>query len=190
MEKKPALLLIDFFSLFDFPEGRRLGPLALRAAREAAKLCALFDRHGLPVIYANDNFGNWQRDFPALVDACRRSGGASAGIARLLAPRREHYFVLKPKHSAFLATPLPVLLAKLGVGQVVLTGMALDSCVLATAMDANSREYQTIIAHEAVAALPDRREPALQTVQRSHTAELMSNAALVDLLRSPAPQTD
>jgi len=69
---------------------------------------------------------------------------------------------------------------------VVLTGMALDSCVLATAMDANSREYQTIIAHEAVAALPDRREPALQTLQRSSTAELMSNAALEIMLGSLA----
>ncbi len=182
MAPTAALLLIDLFSLFDFPQGRRLAPLAVRAAEQAARLRAAFDARRLPVIYANDNFGDWQRDFPQLVDACRQRGGASARIAAELAPRPGDYFILKPKHSAFLATPLPVLLAKLGVRRLVLAGMALDACVLATALDANSREYATVVAADASAALPGRRGPALQTLQRSGAARVLGNRQIVALL--------
>ncbi len=80
MEQPTALLIIDLFSLFDFPQGRQLAPYAVRAAQRTARLRAAFDAHRSPVIYANDNFGNWQRDFPQLVEACRQKGGASSTL--------------------------------------------------------------------------------------------------------------
>jgi len=182
MSTKSAVIIIDLFSLFDFPEGRALGPAAVRAAYEAATLIAAFDERDLPVIFANDNFGDWKRDFPGLVEACRQRGGHAADIAERLAPQPRHYFILKPKHSAFLATPLPVLLAKLGVQRLILAGMALDSCVLATALDADSREYETVVAWEATAALPDRQKPALQLLQRSGAAKVLGMREVIALL--------
>lgn len=140
MSTKSALIIIDLFSLFDFPDGRALGPATVRAAHKTGILMAACDGRDLPVVFAKDNFGDWKRDFPGQVEACRQRGGHAADIAERLAPQPRHYFILKPKHSAFLATPLPVLLAKLGVQRLVLAGMALDSCVLATALYANSRE--------------------------------------------------
>ncbi len=77
-----------------------------------------------------------------------------------------------------------MLLAKLGTRRLVLAGMALDACVLATAIDANSREYATVVAREAVAALPDRRQPALQTLQRSGAVEVLSNRQIIASLSS------
>ena len=185
MTHRTALLIIDLFSLFDFPGGQQLGPSAVKAAKQTATLRDAFDALGLPVVYVNDNFGNWKQDFPQLVQACRQQGGPSARIASLLAPRAPHYFILKPKHSAFLATPLPVLLAKLGVGRVVLTGMALDSCVLATALDANAREYKTVVASDATASLPGRHRAAVQTLERSGAAQVSRAAAVIETLRAP-----
>ncbi|MEI2261951.1 cysteine hydrolase [Stenotrophomonas indicatrix] len=103
----------------------------------------------------NDNFGNWQRDFPQLVEAYRRKGGASGQIVEYLAPSEEHYFILKPKHSAFLATPLPALLAN-----------------------------ATVVAREAVATLPDRRRPSLQSLQGSGAVEVLSNRQIIASLPS------
>ncbi|AWH53551.1 cysteine hydrolase [Stenotrophomonas sp. ESTM1D_MKCIP4_1] len=182
MDAPTALIIIDLFSLFDFPDGPRLAPIAAHAADRAAKLRSAFDARGLPVIHANDNFGQWKRDFPALVDACREQGGAAAHIASILAPEPHHYFILKPKHSAFLATPLPVLLAKLCVKRLVLAGMALDSCVLATALDANSREYETVVAWQATASLPDRRHAALRLLQRSGAVKVLDDRGVIALL--------
>ena len=110
-----ALLIIDMFSRFDFPGAQELAPAAERAARQIRRLRDHFGERGWPVIYANDNFSDWKRDFRQQVEQCRRDGGPAGRIASLLSPLPGHYFVLKPKHSAFLASPLPILLAKLGV---------------------------------------------------------------------------
>lgn len=182
MASRAALLIIDLFSLFDFPGADELAAPAIAASAGAARLRREFDRRKLPVIYANDNFGNWQRDFPQLVRQCRREGGPSAEVAKNIGPGSGHYFVLKPKHSAFLATALPVLLSKLNVTDLVLCGMTLDSCVLATAIDANSREYTTIIASDAVATLPDRRETALRLIELSDVAKVMKTEEILTLV--------
>ncbi len=180
MAGRAALLIIDLFSLFDFPGASELATPAVNASAAAARIRREFDRRRLPVIYANDNFGDWQRDFPQLVRECRNHGGPSAEIFNNIGPGAEHYFVLKPKHSAFLATALPVLLSKLKITELVLCGMTLDSCVFATALDAKSREYRTIIAAEAVAALPDRRDLALQLIAVSDAAEVMTTEAILE----------
>jgi len=182
MASRAALLIIDLFSLFDFPGADELAAPAIEASAGAARLRREFDRRELPVVYANDNFGNWQRDFPQLVRQCRREGGPSAEVAKNIGPGSGHYFVLKPKHSAFLATALPVLLSKLNVTDLVLCGMTLDSCVLATAIDANSREYTTIIASDAVATLPDRRETALRLIELSDVAKVMKTEEILTLV--------
>ncbi|MGE8258867.1 MAG: cysteine hydrolase family protein [Stenotrophomonas sp.] len=174
----PALLIVDMFSRFDFPDGERLAPLAVEAAHALQPIREAFDEKGWPVIYANDNFGNWKCGFRELADQCLRTPGAPEEIARTLLPKPGHYSILKPKHSAFLSTPLHILLQKLDAGPLVLTGMALDSCVLATAIDANSREYECLVMEQAVACLPERRRPSLDVMSQSGAARVVSTGSL------------
>lgn len=174
-----ALLIIDMFSRFDFPGADELAPAAEKAARQIRRLRDHFDDRKWPVIYANDNFSDWKRDFRQQVEQCQRDGGAAARIATALSPRPGHYFVLKPKHSAFLASPLPILLAKLGVRRLWLTGMKADSCVLATALDANAREFEVVIALEAVAAMPSQKRRALAVLADSGAARVSRLSSLV-----------
>lgn len=176
---QPALLIIDMFSKFDFPDGERLAPLAARAARQIQRLRTLFDERGWPVIYANDNFGDWKCGLHALADVCRHQDGPAGDIASRLYPGPDHYVVLKPKHSAFLATPLSIVLAKLDVDQLVLTGMALDSCILATAIDANSQEFRIVVASDATAVLPARRAAALGVLRATGGVELRTTRVLL-----------
>lgn len=178
----PALLIIDLFSRFDFPEGERLSPLAVKAAHALYPIREAFDERDWPVIYANDNFGNWKCGFRELTEECLRTPGAPHDIARVLFPKPDHYSVLKPKHSAFLSTPLQILLQKLEVGPLVLTGMALDSCVLATAIDANSREYECLVVDQAVACLPERRSASLDVLSQSGAARVVSASSLLPSL--------
>lgn len=165
---RTALVILDMVNLFDFEGGGRLGAAALRIAPNVLQLRGRFDRARAPTIYANDNFTHWQGHLGDLVAACEDSGGNPATIAKLLAPRPHDYEILKPKHSAFLATPLPILLAKLGVRRLVLTGVAADSCVLATAMDANMRELDLWLPRDCVAATtPNRAAAALGLAAKS-----------------------
>lgn len=171
---RSALLVVDMISRFDFPEAPALAASVCTAARATERLVAAFHARGEPVIYANDNFADWKADFAGLLRMAREAGGLAREVAERLRPGSDDYFVLKPKHSAFLATPLPVLLAKLDVGRLYLSGMTADSCVLATAIDANAREYEVHVVREAVAGLARAKRQALQLLADSSAARVVS----------------
>src|SRR5690606_39132713 len=99
---QPALLIIDMINTFDFEGGASLVRAAEFAARRIASLRRRWHQAGAPVVYVNDNFMRWQADFRELVAVCAHDDMRGAAIARLLQPGPDDYFVLKPKHSAFL----------------------------------------------------------------------------------------
>lgn len=156
----PALLILDMISTWDFPDAERLLPGARAVAPAIARLARRFRAAGRPVVYANDNRGRWRSDFRELVAQSLTAGGDGAAITQLLAPDACDYFVLKPKHSAFYATPLEPLLLDLGVGRLVVTGVAADQCVLATVSDARMRDREVVVPHDCVATQGDARQRA------------------------------
>jgi nicotinamidase-related amidase len=176
---EPALLVVDMIGQFDFPGADRITPSATRAARTIADLRRRFHRRGWPVVYANDNFAHWQSDFRELVAMASATPGAAQRIAGLLEPGPDDHFVLKPKHSAFQCTALPVLLAKLGTRRLLLSGMALESCILATAIDANAREYEVAVVRDAVGGRPDLRASTFKVLQGSKTASVVEASRAV-----------
>lgn len=168
-----ALLIVDMVNPFDYAGGAALARAGLVAARRILRLRERFDRAGAPVIYVNDNFMHWQADFRDLVASCLREGAPGEAIARLLQPLPEHYYILKPKHSAFHCTPLSVLLEKLEVGRLAVTGIATDSCILGTAQDADMLEYPLWIPGDCTAAqTTQRKRRALALMESSFDASL------------------
>lgn len=160
-----ALLVVDMINPLDFSGGAAILPLATAAAKQIARLKHRLRERGVAVIYVNDNFAHWQMDFRELVAICSHDS-RGAPLAQLLAPDRDDYFVLKPKHSAFYESPLPTLLAKLKVGDLVITGLATDNCVLATAMDAHMREYRAHVPRDCVAAISRARSDRALALMR------------------------
>ena len=158
-----ALLLIDFINPLDFPEANALAPSALAAARETRRLARAARSKGVPVIYANDNFGRWRSDFPSMVQRLgQERDTARAAIVRLLRPQRCDLTVLKPMHSAFFGTPLDIILDQIGARSVVLTGLATDICIQLTAADAFLRGLKVHAPEDCTAAeSPQKKANAL-----------------------------
>ena len=140
-----VLLLVDVINDMEFAEGGALLEQALPAAGRIAELKHAAKAAGIPVIYANDNFGRWRSDFRDVVERCLTSGVRGEPVAQLLLPEPDDYFVLKPKHSAFHATPLDTLLTYLQATRVVLAGFTADACVLVTAAEAHMRDYEIFV---------------------------------------------
>ena len=147
-----ALLLIDFINPLDFPEARDLSPSALEAARCTKQLARAARRHGVPVIYANDNFGRWRSDFSSMVTQLLQGKGTGAEIAKLLKPQPHDLTVLKPMHSAFFGTPLDLLVNKMGVRTLVMAGLATDICIQLSAADAFLRGLKICVPEDCTAA--------------------------------------
>jgi nicotinamidase-related amidase len=176
-----ALLLIDVINDMEFEGGEALFAQALPMAEHLADFKQRAKAAGIPAIYTNDNFGRWKSDFATLVRHCTDNPVRGRPIAQLLAPEPDDYFVLKPKHSAFFATPLDTLLKYLGASTVILTGLTGDMCVLFTAAEAFMRDLHVMVAEDCVASI-DREENAraLDYMVRVMDAEVR-RAAAIDL---------
>ncbi len=143
-----ALLLIDVINDVDFPESEMLLRFAVPMAKRIQRLKRRARQEGIPAIYSNDNFGRWQSNFAAIVKHCLSSRGRP--VVKLLLPRKDDYFVLKPKHSGFYSTSLETLLHYLGTKRLIVTGMAANICVLFTANDAYMRDFRLWVPSDCV----------------------------------------
>ena len=174
-----ALVIIDMINELDFPEAAALKACAEPVVAAIEGLRAAADALDVPVVYVNDNFGQWHSERSRLVEHCLRPDCLGRDFARKLKPRANDYFVIKPQVSGFYATNLPVLLPKLGVRRLILTGVAADICVLFTAADAHMRDYELWIPDDAVAsARPEHADWALALMRRNFGAETKSTEAL------------
>jgi nicotinamidase-related amidase len=179
-----ALWLIDVLTTFQFPDGDAIlkGALAMRDA--LVKLKARARKAGVPVVYVNDNFGDWRSEKEVLMGRCLEAKGAQ--FVRPLLPDSEDYFVLKPLHSAFYMTPLEVLLQHLQVQTLILAGLTSNSCLTVTAHDANMRGYDIYIPPDCSSARnPEEHTQALAQLEAMAGANLMRSTSLKlpDLIR-------
>jgi len=151
VQSRLALLLIDFINPMEFDGAEQLAPRAVAAARHCQRLKRQAAADGVPIIYVNDNFGDWSANFTAVVDKCEASKRGRA-LATLLRPDPTDLSILKPRHSAFYGTPLEFLLDELMVDRLILAGLQAHICVLFTAHDAYLRQYRLWVPADCVAS--------------------------------------
>lgn len=174
-----ALVIIDMINDLEFEEGADMLEATVAAADRILDLKKRARAAGIPVIYANDNFGRWRSDFRDVIDHCLHDDVRGRPLAERLTPDDEDYFVLKPKHSAFFSTTLETLLAYLGTRRLILTGITTDICVLFTAMDAYVRDYGICVPSDCVAAAnADFNKQGLEYLERVCHADTTPSAGL------------
>jgi len=164
-----ALLIIDMISTWDFKDADRIVRGAIAIAPRIGALKRRCARVGVPVIYVNDNRGRWRSEFRELVRASIDESETGAAIAKHLHPDDDDYSVLKPKHSAFYATPLDLLLRHLRVNRLLIGGVASDQCIVMSAAEAKMRDYEVIVPRDCVAdQTPARTARALRHLEEAH----------------------
>lgn len=174
-----ALLLIDVINDLEWDGSEAILPFVKPMALRLADLKKRAKRAGIPVIYANDNFGKWQSDFKRVVEHCLEDGVKGKELARILQPDDDDYFVLKPKHSAFYASPLDVLLEYLGTKKLILTGIAGNICVLFTASDAYIRDFEVYVPADcSISNTEEENDNALSEMRQVLKADLTSSTEL------------
>src|ERR1700755_1715150 len=89
-----ALLLIDVLTTFQFPDGDGILQGALDIGDALLRLKTRARKAGIPVLYVNDNYGDWRSEKEVLIGRCLEAKGAK--FVRALLHDSEDYFVLKP----------------------------------------------------------------------------------------------
>jgi nicotinamidase-related amidase len=190
-ESRIALLLVDVINHFEFPDADRVLRQAEPIAPKIARLKKRARSEGIPVIYVNDNFGQWRSQASELIAYCLRPGAPGAKFVEQVRPDKEDYFVLKPMHSAFYQTPLDVLLRYLGANTLILCGLATNSCIVCTAHDANMRELGLIVPSDCSASrTPTEHKEAIEHIRvmtKANTAR-SGSLRLRELLKQASKQ--
>ncbi|MFJ9038641.1 cysteine hydrolase family protein [Streptomyces sp. NPDC102406] len=174
MEQQPcALIVIDMINTYDHPDADQLLPSARKIVPVVADLIREARAHSVPVIYVNDNFGQWRSHQGELVDEAL--AGPHAELVEPIKPDDQALFVLKARHSIFYETPLTYLLWELGAGQVILCGQVTEQCVLYSALDAHIRHLDVTVVSDAVAHIhPQLADAALEMMRRNMGAQIVA----------------
>ncbi len=182
-----VLILVDVINDLDFPNNRELVRDSPQLAKSIAQLKLRCKRLGIPVVYVNDNYGKWRSDFSAVLKHSLRENSPGRTMVQLLTPEPDDYIVLKPKHSAFYATPLETILAYIGARNVIVSGLTTNACVSLTVADLYVREFRIFVPQDCVHALNAAdHQRALQLMKNSYAANtsLSSRIRLARLSQS------
>jgi nicotinamidase-related amidase len=178
-----ALLLIDVINDLDFPRNENLVRNSVGLAKRIAALKGRCKKAGIPVIYVNDNKGKWRSEFSEAVKRCSRRSAPGHAMVKRLTPTPADYIVLKPKHSAFYATPLEILLESIGARTIIVAGLTTNACVMITASDCYIRDFELRVPRDCVAALTEAEQRnALTLMEKNFGAQTMP-ADQIDLKR-------
>ncbi|WCD83750.1 Maleamate amidohydrolase [Streptomyces xanthophaeus] len=172
---KTAVVIIDMLNTYDHQDAAELVPSVEQVLPAVVRLLEEARRRGLPVIYANDNFGKWRSHHGEILEAALAS--PHADLVEPVRPDKDSYFIVKARHSAFYETPLAYLLGTLGVSHLVLCGQVTEQCVLYSALDAHIRQMSVTIARDAVAHIhSDLADAALRMMEINMAARIVPSA--------------
>lgn len=149
---KTAFLIIDMQKDFCLPEALFEVKGAITVVsyiKRALDACRI---HRIPIIHV---FRYYRADgsdveLTRYDDFMKAGGGCVQGttgaeILDELKPIEGEYLIIKQRWSAFFQTELECLLKRLGVDQIVVTGVQTPNCIRATVWDANSFDYEVIV---------------------------------------------
>ncbi|MGQ4449335.1 cysteine hydrolase family protein [Streptomyces griseus] len=161
-----ALIVIDMINSYDHPDAELLVPSVRTALPQLTRLIGRARAEKVPVIYANDNFGEWRSHHGEIIETAL--AGKNAGLVEPVLPDDDSLFVVKARHSIFYETPLSYLLSQLDVAHVVLAGQVTEQCVLYSALDAHIRQLRVTVPRDAVAHIhSDLADAALRMMERN-----------------------
>lgn len=162
---RDTLVLVDVVQTFEHEDGAQL--LESFRSRHAGFVAAVERARGegVPVVYANDNFGVWDGDAPRLVRSALEGPGGE--LVEAMAPRAGETCVVKPRYSAFDHTPLDLILRELGIERLLLGGMSTEGCVAQTTIDARELGFKVTVLAIACATIDEQVEQvALEYLER------------------------
>ena len=170
-----ALLVIDMLNSYDHDEAEELTASVEGIVGNVSDLIARAREEDVPVVYVNDNYGDWNSSAEELAN--RACEGKRPDLVEPIMPPEGVSFVIKARHSTFYETPLEYLLDQLGAGRLVMTGQVTEQCVLYSALDAYVRHIEVAVPRDAVAHIhEDLADAAIAMMERNMRADIKPSA--------------
>ncbi|MEU3776060.1 isochorismatase family cysteine hydrolase [Streptomyces sp. NPDC032472] len=167
-----AVVVTDMLNPYRHQDADLLVPSVRAALPAVVEVVSAARAAGVPVIYANDNFGQWRSHHGQIIDAAMT--GEHPELVEPVLPDEDSLFVLKARHSVFYETPLAYLLGTMDLTRLILVGQVTEQCVLYSALDAHIRHLDVVVPSTAVAHIhADLAEAALRMMEQNMGAQIL-----------------
>lgn len=158
--QKPGIVVVDFMLAFTDPRYPLGGaPLVMRAFENTIRLLDVARRHGVPVATCNTTYMS-EREMPywkirAVRDTFLHDHPGAPIDPRVYDPAYD-LAVVKKGPSIFFNTDVADYFTKERVDTVIVTGCNTSGCIRASAIDAFSYRYRTIIPEDCVGDIEEQ----------------------------------
>ena len=189
---KQALIVIDMQNGFLNPES----PLCIKGARATVPACARViaacRAAGVPVVFVNRAYRADGSDVEHTRYEVWARGGkpltpGSTGPLSVENPPEfgrcgTDYEVIKPRYSAFFRTELDLILRRLGVDTVVLTGTTTPNCIRTTCYDGISLDYRVMVVEDCCSSNTEEIQRANMRDMENVGAEIIGSGLFLERL--------
>ena len=187
---RSALLVIDMENGFVEPEGGHCIRFAKSTVPACVRAVETAREKDIPVFFVKRIYRTDGSDVELTRHAAWVSGGRACGPATTgpnsaqapegLRPQPGDYTIIKPRWSAFFQTELDLILRRLDVRTVILTGTTTPNCVRTSCYDAISLEYNVVVLTDCCSSQTEEIQRVnLEDMGRAG-ALLMDSAAFAD----------
>lgn len=166
---KPALIVVDMLrdSFEKHPESAVVQNARAFLPR-LNQLIDLFHEKHMPVIFACDSFLPQDFIFKGKMKPHSLRGTGGEEVIPELHRNPADYVLPKRRFSAFFKTDLDQTLRALEIDTVMISGIATTICVLTTALDAVSNDFEAILVEDCCAAhRPEHHEAVLDAYRKT-----------------------
>jgi biuret amidohydrolase len=159
-----ALLIIDMQNDFvrpgapiATPRGMEIVPL-IRSLADAAR------QKGFPIIYTQEmhrpDHGDFGIELHFEPPHCIEGSDGAEIVGELTPAKNDILIQRKRRYDAFLGTDLDLVLRSHGVGNLLITGVCTDICVMSTVQHARNLDYRCFVVADAVDGSSEERHRA------------------------------
>ena len=180
--QKSALIIIDMQNGFLNENSAQLIKMAADTVPACARAAEAARKRKIPVFFIgrhyradgtdveHTRFPSWLAGGRAMSEVC--SPQIDDSYLPGLAPKDGDFVLVKPRFSAFFMTPLDLMLRRLGIDEVFLTGTTTPNCIRTTCYDAISLDYS-------VTVIEDCCSSQTPEIQRANIADMANIGARI-----------
>ena len=182
MDNKSALIVIDMQNGFINEASAQCINGAAATVPALASVISNCRERGIPVFFVtrvyradgsdveHTRFESWLRGGKSLSPGCAEE--ISDAMPKEFMECERDYHIIKPRFSAFFHTELDLMLRRLGIDTVILTGTTTPNCIRTTCYDGISLEYN-------VAVLSDCTSSNTEEIQQSNLRDMANVGAQI-----------
>jgi nicotinamidase-related amidase len=178
-----GLIVIDMLNPYEHEDAEPLKASVNRMLGELCELVSAAREEGMPVIYVNDNHGDWTAGPKEIAE--HALDGAAPELVKPVLPPEDSPFITKARHSIFYETLLEYLLRREEIDRLLLAGQVTEQCILYSALDGYVRHFEVVVPTCAIAHLDQElAQAAIRMMQTNMHAKLADDPkAAIDACR-------